>query len=205
MCLRYLICACISLKNKSRSTFNDRFIAVAMWRRWRFIALFVCFPRHFYRFLRLCALHRTSVVQRSSSCTREFCNARRAQSAVIYFAIAINKSRCSARSRDLIALPILSPCLFQVTSRLTTSVIGRSCHDHLLSLSDFFYSPSLSSVLTVNISYMLANIERYFLSRYFLALHAIGEKMLGKTCECMSKIRLSWAFNYSNQMHTCME
>lgn len=104
-----------------------------------------------------------------ASCTREFCNARRAQSVVIYFAIAINKSRCSARSRDLIALPFLSLCLFQVTSRLTTSVIGRSCHDHLLSLSDFFYPlplPALLSVLTVNISYTLANIERYFLSRY---------------------------------------
>lgn len=135
-CLRYLICVCISLKNKSRSTFNDRFIAAAMWRRrrrQRFIVFFVCFLRPFLP--RFCAaLCFVSNIGRSTlACrvyTRNLQRPSRAQSAVIYFAIAIKEPRCSARSRDLIACLFLSVypkwhqdfttfanCDWQITSR----------------------------------------------------------------------------------------
>lgn len=146
----------------------------------RFIALFVCSLRRFYRFLRLCAPrieHR--VVQRSRMCTREFCNARRAQSAMIYFAIAINKPRCSDLA-DLIASPFY---LFIPSDIKTYYICNRSIMSRLsLSPSDF---PLFFLYAQLDDKHILhaRKCPVIFLSCYFRALHAIGGKLVRKMCE----------------------
>ena len=146
-CLRYLICACINLKNKSRSTFNDRFIAATMWR-WRrrrrrqsFIVFFVCFLRPFLP--RFCAaLCFVLNIGRSTLACRVYTRIlqlRPAQFAVIYFISRLQlKSLVAARDFAILSLFIF---LSQMTSRLYYVRPGRSRQDRRsLSLSDFLLS-----------------------------------------------------------------
>lgn len=79
-------------------------------------------------FASLCS---SSNIGRSTLASCEFCNACRAQSAIIYFAIAINKSRCNdARSRDLIASVFISlfiPNDIKTYYICNRSIMSRSC------------------------------------------------------------------------------
>lgn len=98
-CLRYLICACISLKNINldrRSTTDSRRGDDCILSRFLF-----AFSAFYRLFLYLCVAY----VVRMNFATR--------QSAICHdlFAIAINKPRCIAQSRDLITF-FLSVCCF---------------------------------------------------------------------------------------------
>lgn len=171
-----------SLKNKSRSTFNDRFIAAVTTPR--IIALFVCFLRRFYRFLRLCA---SPFVQRPRVvCKTQILQPAHSQSAMIYFAIAISKSplhRAILRSYLFFYL-----CLSRVTSRLITSTIGRSCHDrHVRSRFRIFFLSSLSRISANTLLH-----ARKHPAIFFIALLAIVKTAFGKTCvlRCARRIIL---------------
>ena len=176
-CLRYLICACINLKNKSRSTFNDRFIAATMWRRRRrrrrrrqsFIVFFVCFLRPFLP--RFCAaLCFVLNIGRSTLACRVYTRIlqlRPAQFAVIYFISRLQlKSLIAARDFAILSLFIF---LSQMTSRLYYVRLADRVKIVVRSRFRISFFPSLSHISTVNNAY--ANSQWYFLSRYFLVTH----------------------------------
>lgn len=139
----------------------------------RFIAFFVCFL-HFYRFLRAFVLRvgRRSFNARVSSARHEFCN-------------PLIRNPLWFISR----LQLTNPCCIAILS-LFISVYPKWHQDlsHLQSvdrvtIATFALAFESSSSLTSRASrqtrfHMLANIQRYFLSRYFFA---IGKKLFGKT------------------------
>lgn len=137
-------------------------------RRFYLFCAFVFWHIEHRSFNARCAVH-TRILQRAR---------RRALSVMIYF--AINKSRCSARFRDLIAFSfyLFIPSDIKIQDSLHRSIVSRS------SFALAFGFSSFSSLLTINTSYTLATFSDIF----YRAIFSRYSRNRGKKCseKCVS-------------------